>query len=226
MNRHSKHKEIWLFLEGKLSEPEEQILLKWIGESEKNMNFFNETIDDFNAINSPHLQVEDIKPAPVNYTNTMPANTRIWPWAAAILILLSTTLIIFQQLKKPKNSSTKSVHHLVDGIKIETYDDGQLFYSQASFERTRTVRIKGKAKISISAQANQPLVINSQSGFFMLTEGSALMGEVTNKSSDFKLIEGHALLMGLSEIELQPGDSIHHEVRQNTYIIHSDFSSI
>lgn len=146
---------IWNYLEGKLSQEEEAILMDWIGESERNSDFFNQVILDFNELNTP---------SPAQNSNYK------WYWAAASILLLSSLFIWYFN---PFYSKAQLQNYiLADGSKVILSVDSEFEYDSLSFESTKWIKIKGTAEISTKAEEH--LLIETQNGYLMLAGNSSL----------------------------------------------------
>ncbi|WP_296622345.1 FecR domain-containing protein [Marivirga sp.] len=149
------YSKIWKYLEGKLSPQEEEELMDWIGESERNADFFNQVIQDYNEI---------ITPSPAQNTHYK------WYWAAASVILfLSISIWIFNPFisEAPLQNFTLS-----DGSEVTISSDSKFEYDSISFESTKWVKIQGTAEIS--TKAKEHLLIETQNGYLILEGNSSL----------------------------------------------------
>ncbi|MGM0580016.1 MAG: FecR domain-containing protein [Bacteroidota bacterium] len=144
---------IWNYLEGKLSTEEEEELMDWIGESERNTAFFNQVIHDFNEVNTP---------SSARYTN--------WYWAAAsIVLIISLSIWVFHSY----NSETPAQNFVLsDGSEVTISKNSNFEYDSLSFESTKWIKINGTAEISTAA--DEHLLIETQNGYLMLEGNSSL----------------------------------------------------
>jgi|GEM_PF-5967232 hypothetical protein len=149
------YSQIWKYLEGKLSAKEEVELMDWIGESERNTEFFNQVIQDYSEINTP-------SPTQSAYYK--------WYWAAASIILfLAISIWIFNPFI---SEAPLQNFKLSDGSEVTLSSDSNFEYDSISFESTKWIKISGTAEISTKAEEH--LLIETQNGYLILEGNSAL----------------------------------------------------
>jgi ferric-dicitrate binding protein FerR (iron transport regulator) len=149
------YSQIWKYLEGKLSAKEEVELMDWIGESERNADFFNQVIKDYNEINIP--------------SPTQNAHYK-WYWAAASIILfLALTIWIFNPFI---SEAPLQNFKLSDGSELTLSSDSNFEYDSTSFESTKWIKIQGTAEINTKAEEH--LLIETQNGYLILEGNSSL----------------------------------------------------
>lgn len=156
------YSQIWKYLEGKLLPEEEEELMNWMGESERNTAFFNQVIDDFDQINSlPPSQSSHYK----------------WYWAAASLLLFFTFSIWFFD-PFISDSSVKDFQ-LPDGSKVTIGPKSNFEYDSISFASTKWIKIRGTGEIS--TQVDEHLLVETQNGYLMLEGNSSLQIQSSQK---------------------------------------------
>jgi len=154
------YSQIWNYLEGKLSTEQEEELMEWMGESERNTEFFNQVIHDFNEINVPFY-----------------SSNRNWYLAAAsVSLIISLSIWAFYSY----NSETPTQDFMLsDGSEVTISKNTKFVYDSLSFESTKWIKIQGTAEISTKMEEH--LLIETQNGFLMLEGNSSIqMKELPN----------------------------------------------
>lgn len=216
--------QIWKYLEGKLSTKEEDELMDWIGESERNTVFFDQVVHDFNHINQ-------LSSAPNPYFK--------WYWAAAsLLIIISVSILLF----KPFNNE-KSIRkfQLVDGSEIAVSSDSKFEYDSLSFDKTKWVKIIGTAEIK--TQKEEHLLVETQNGYLIM-EGKSTLQIQSQENKDLRVLVVAGNIRWLNpwstgeEITMESGEKAlfkndgktvlfnTSEKRQNTFLIFNNYMNL
>ncbi|WP_340152829.1 hypothetical protein [uncultured Marivirga sp.] len=218
------YKQIWNYLEGKLSTKEEDELMDWIAESERNTVFFDQTVQDFNQFNqlSP-AQKPNLK----------------WYWAAAsLLVVISVSIILFKSV--PTKYALRDIS-LVDGSELVLAKNTQFEFDSLSFSKTKWIKINGTAQIRTPQETH--LLVELQSGYLIM-EGKSSLQIQTLKNNDIKVLVSRGKIRWLNpsssgeEISMMSGEKVvfkndgktillnSSEKRQNSLLIFDNYMNL
>ncbi|ADR22379.1 hypothetical protein MATR_37750 [Marivirga tractuosa] len=158
----NSYSKIWGYLEGKLSTKEEEELMNWIGESERNSVFFNQVVEDFNEISLP---------------SSSPKRNTKWYWAAASLLLLFS--LAFWVLDSIDSNSPAQSFVLSDGSQVNLTKNSYFEFDSLSFASTKWIKINGTAEVS--TEPDEHLLIETPNGYLMLEGNSSLQIQTIEK---------------------------------------------
>jgi ferric-dicitrate binding protein FerR (iron transport regulator) len=216
--------QIWNYLEGKLSTKEEDALMDWIGESERNTIFFDQVVQDFNHIKT-------LSPAQKLSFK--------WYWAAAsLLLILSVSILWF----KPSGTEESIRNYkLADGSQIALAENSEFEYDSLSFDETKWIKIKGTAEIK--TQKNEHLLVETSNGYLIM-EGKSNLQIQTLKNNDINILVSEGSIRWLNprstgeEITMASGEKAlfkndgktilfnNSEKRQSTFLIFDNYMNL
>jgi len=162
------YSKIWNYLEGKLSTKEEDELINWIGQSERNAVFFDQVVQDFNRI--------------TQLSPTQKSSAK-WYWAAACLIGLVSVSLVLVNLFQGENTIRNFT--LADGSEITLGSNTAFEYDSLSYNETKWIKIQGTAEIT--TKTGEHLLVETQNGYLILESESSLQIR-TLKNKDINLL--------------------------------------
>ncbi len=208
----NKHYQIiWRFLEHKLSAVEEKDLMKWLGEENRNQDFFDEVVKDYELfLYGPNVSVNPEKE--VSTKDNYPRVYRHWLFkvAASIILVLGLGYLFSLNTEKP-NTITQTIL-LYDSTQIVLSAGSELVYDSIRFPETHSLQIKGKAKIIPPVNDESLLLIETDLGYYFSENAEFIINNQANKNLEIVMLSGEAQWLNLDgeqmELDVMPGEKL------------------
>lgn len=208
----NKHYQIiWRFLEHKLSAVEEEGLMRWLGEENRNQDFFDEVLQDYELFlggtNMP-VSLENGDLTKDNY----PRIYHHWliKVAAGIILILGLGYLFSLNIEKP-NAITRTIL-LYDSTQIVLSTGSELIYDSARFPETHCLQIKGKARIIPPVSAESLLLLETDLGYYFSENAEFIIHNQPNKNLEIVMLSGEAQWLNLDgaqmELDVVPGEKL------------------
>lgn len=208
----NKHYQIiWRFLEHKLSDVEEDELMKWLEEENRNQNFFDEVVQDYELF----LGASDISITSDNGNSTKDTELRVyhhWLFKVAAGIIMVFGLGYLFPLKTEKPEATSQTILLYDSTQILLSAGSQLIYDSLKFPETHSLQIKGEARIIPPQNKESLLLIETELGYYFSENAEITINNRADRNLEFEMHSGEAQWLNFErekiEVDVSSGEKL------------------